>query len=50
MPEENKHISIRLDEVLDSLPENMQAELVRDFTNQAIGAKKICDMAAKPGE
>ena len=53
MSEENKALSEELRGAVKELPENVQAALLSGWMNEAIGAKKVCDMTAnaeeKPG-
>lgn len=50
MSEENKTLSEELHSAVKELPENVQAALLSGWMNEAIGAKKVCDMAAKAEE
>lgn len=45
MSEQNKQLSALLSEALEGLPEDVRADLQKGWTAEAIGAKKVCDMA-----
>lgn len=47
MGEEDKTLSEKLHGAVKELPENVQAALLSGWMNEAIGAKKVCDMTAK---
>ena len=44
MSEENKRICKTLADVLNTLPDDVQEKLQRDWTSEAIGAKKAHDI------
>lgn len=48
MIELNKQLSEQLAEALAGLPADVQATLQQRWTDEAIGAKKVCDMS-QPG-
>ena len=48
MSEQNKQLSEQLAEALAGLPEDVQSTLQQRWTDEAIGAKKVCDMS-QPG-
>lgn len=48
MSELNKQLSEQLIEALASLPDDVKATLQQKWTDEAIGAKKVCDMI-QPG-
>lgn len=50
MSELNKQLSEQLAEVLAGLPGDVQATLQQRWTDEAIGAKKVCDMTEKAEE
>ena len=50
MSEQNKELSQMLSAALEELPEEVRADLQKGWTAEAIGAKKVCDMAKEqPG-
>jgi hypothetical protein len=48
MSELNKQLSEQLIEALAGLPDDVKAALQQKWTDEAIGAKKVCDMK-QPG-
>lgn len=44
MSELNKQLSQVLEQALTGLPENVASDLMKDWTAEARGAKKVCDM------
>jgi hypothetical protein len=48
MSELNKQLSEQLIEALAGLPDDVKAALQQKWTDEAIGAKKVCDMI-QPG-
>ena len=48
MSELNKLLSAKLTEALAGLPDDVKATLQQKWTDEAIGAKKVCDMI-QPG-
>jgi hypothetical protein len=48
MSEQNKELSKNLSEALAGLPDDVKAALQQRWTDEAIGAKKVCDMS-QPG-
>lgn len=48
MIELNKNLSEQLAEALAGLPDDVKATLQQKWTDEAIGAKKVCDMS-RPG-
>jgi hypothetical protein len=48
MSEQNKQLSEQLIEALAGLPDDIKATLQQKWTDEAIGAKKVCDMI-QPG-
>lgn len=44
MSELNKQLSERLVEALEGLPDEVKTALQQRWTDEAIGAKKVCDM------
>ena len=50
MSEENKSLSEELHGAVKELPESVQAALLSGWMNEAIGAKKVCDITAKAEE
>lgn len=48
MSELNKQLSERLIKALAGLPDDVKATLQQKWTDEAIGAKKVCDMK-QPG-
>ncbi len=45
MSEQNKQLSEQLTEAIAGLPDDVRAALQQKWTDEAIGAKKVCDMA-----
>lgn len=45
MSEQNKQLSEALDKALDGLPENVVVGMIKEWTAEARGAKKVCDIA-----
>lgn len=50
MSEENKNLSEELHSAVKELPESVQSALLNGWMNEAIGAKKVCDMTEKAEE
>lgn len=48
MPE-NANLAEQLTSTLKDLPEEIQNNLVKGWTEQAVGAKKVCDMIGHTG-
>ena len=48
MSEQNKALSVQLTEALAGLPDEVRVTLQQRWTDEAIGAKKVCDMS-QPG-
>ena len=48
MPE-NINLAEQLTSTLKDLPEEIQNNLVKSWTEQAVGAKKVCDMIGHTG-
>lgn len=44
MSEQEKQLSVELTKALEGLPEEIKADFQKRWTEQAIGAKKVCDM------
>lgn len=44
MSEQNKELSKVLETALKELPESVASDLMKDWTAEARGAKKVCDM------
>lgn len=44
MSEQDKKLSAELTKALEGLPEEIKADFQKRWTEQAIGAKKVCDM------
>lgn len=44
MSEQNKQLSEILEKALNGLPEHVASDLMKDWTAEARGAKKVCDM------
>lgn len=50
MSEQNKILSAELTQAMDGLPEEIKADFQKRWTEQAIGARIVADMAAnQPG-
>jgi hypothetical protein len=50
MSEQNKQLSAELTQAMESLPEEVRAEFQKKWTEQAIGARIVADMAnSQPG-
>lgn len=45
MSNEYKKLAAELAGALEELPDEVKADLTKDWTQQAIGAKKVCDLA-----
>ena len=51
MSEQNKQLSAELTQAMEGLPEEIKADFQKRWTEQAIGAKIVADMANnQPGE
>lgn len=48
MSEENKQLGLELNKAMECLPEDIRAEFQKKWTEQAIGARIVADMAANP--
>lgn len=50
MSEQNKALSAELTQAMDGLPEDVRAEFQKKWTEQAIGARIVAEMATnQPG-
>lgn len=46
MPEANKQLIEDLTKTIEGMPDDVQANLLKNWTAEADGAKKVCDMMA----
>ena len=46
MSEQNKQLSAELTQAMEGLPEDIKADFQKRWTEQAIGARIVADMAA----